>query len=60
MRFPNFKAPSRGIWIATLVLCAIFGLIYLVGVDPIPIMIGAAIVILIIGAAVRSRGFPNL
>lgn len=60
MRFPKLKAPSPGVWIATLVLCAVFGLIYLLGVDPIPIIIGAAIVILIIGAVVRSRGFPSL
>jgi hypothetical protein len=60
MRFPKLKAPSWGVWSATLVLCAVFGLIYLAGVDPIPIMIGAAIVILIIGAVVRSRGFPSL
>jgi hypothetical protein len=45
---------------ATLVLCAVFGLIYLAGVDPIPVMVGAGIVILIIGAVVRSRGFPSL
>lgn len=60
MRFPNLKAPSLGVWSATLVLCAVFGLIYLAGVDPIPVMIAAAIGILIIGAVVRSRGFPDL
>lgn len=60
MRFPKLKAPSRGIWIATLALCAVFGVIYLAGVNPIPIMIGAAIVLFILGAVVRSRGFPSL
>jgi hypothetical protein len=60
MRFPNHRAPAWGVWIATLVLCGVFGLVYLAGVDPIPAMIGAGIVILIIGAVVRSRGFPSL
>jgi hypothetical protein len=60
MRLPKLKPPSKEVWIASLLLCAAFGLLYWAGIDLIPIMVGAAFVILIGGAVVRSRGFPSL
>lgn len=51
MQWPNLKAPSRGVWIATFLLCAVLGLIYWMGIDPVSVMAVVGAVLLVLGGA---------